>query len=353
MRVFILAAAAVAIVLGALAVSLRLPAIEDALLDRAIAKNFGERSIDLFDDDGLKVFFCGTGSPLPSFKRAQSCTGIIFGDRIFLVDAGTGSWERIQAAGIPGQRLGGVFVTHMHSDHIGDLGEVNLGTWVGGRFAPLRVFGPTGIERVVAGFNEAYALDSQYRTAHHGEGVAPTRTAGLEAHPFDASAPYIVFAESGFIATAFPVKHDPVSPAVGYKFTYKGRTVVISGDTAYSENVVKNAKGADLLIHEAQANAIVAKMAAAAKTAGRNNLATILDDIPSYHTSPEDAARAASEAGATWLVLTHLTPAPDNPVAERIFLRGVANYKAENVKLAEDGMLILLPAAGGVTFTKY
>lgn len=352
MRVFLLLAAGVAIILGAAAVSLRLPGVEDALFDRALEKTFGERPVDLFDGDGLKVFFCGTGSPLPSLKRAQSCTGVIFGDRIFLVDAGTGSWERIQAAGISGQRLGGVFLTHLHSDHIGDLGEVNLGSWVAGRFAPLRVFGPTGVERVVAGFNESYALDSQYRTAHHGEGVAPTQTAGLEARPFDGSAPYIVFAESGFIATAFPVKHDPVSPAVGYKFFYKGRTVVVSGDTAYTESIVENARDADLLIHEAQANHMVAKMADAAKSGGNANLAKILEDIPAYHTSPEDAARAASEAGADWLVLTHLTPAPDNAVARRIFLRGASNFKAENVKLAEDGMLILLPEAGGVIFTK-
>ncbi len=353
MRWLVTIAAGVALILAAGIVSLRAPGVEDALFDRALDKAFGPQKVDLFDGDGLKVFFCGTGSPLPSFKRAQSCTGIIFGDRIFLVDAGTGSWERIQAAGISGQRLGGVFLTHLHSDHIGDLGEVNLGSWVAGRFAPLRVFGPEGAERVVAGFNESYALDTQYRTAHHGEVIAPTRTAGMEAHPFDASpAPYIVFAESGFIATAFSVEHDPVSPAVGYKFTYKGRTVVVSGDTAYAESIVRQAKDADVLIHEAQANHMVAKMAGAAKDAGNQNLATILEDIPSYHTSPEEAARAANEAGANWLVMTHLTPAPDNAIARHLFLRGVPGVKAKNVKLAEDGMLILLPEAGGVIFTK-
>ncbi|MEX0645617.1 MAG: MBL fold metallo-hydrolase [Parvularculaceae bacterium] len=353
MRVFLMLAAGAVLVVGALAVALRLPSVEDALFDRALADKFAPKKIDLFDDDGLKVFFCGTGSPLPSLKRAQGCTGIIFGNRIFLVDAGSGSWERIQAAGIPGQRLGGVFLTHLHSDHIGDLGEVNLGSWIGARYAPLRVFGPAGVERVVAGFNEAYALDTTYRTAHHGEGVAPTGTAGMEAHAFDASAPYIVFAESGFIATAFPVHHDPVSPAVGYKFVYKGRTVVVSGDTAFTESVIEHAKDADVLVHEAQANHMVAKMSEAAKSVGNINLAKILDDIPSYHTSPVDAARVANEAGAEWLVLTHLTPAPDNEITRRIFLRGAEEARSKNVKLAEDGMLILLPEAGGVVFTKY
>jgi ribonuclease Z len=175
----------------------------------------------------------------------------------------------------------------------------------------------------------------------------------MQARPFDASAgPHIVFAESGFLATAFIVKHDPISPAVGYRFFYQGRTVVVSGDTAYTESVVENAKDADVLIHEAQANHMVSKMAAAANAAGNDTLAKILTDIPSYHTTPEEAARAANEAGAKWLVLTHLTPAPDNAVAKRIFMRGVSDFRDKNVMLAEDGLLISLPAAGGVYFTK-
>lgn len=343
------------VVLGALgltALATRLPSVQDALFERALEKAIKGPKVNLFDGDGLKVFFAGTGSPLPSAKRAQTSTAIIAGDHFFLVDAGTGSWENVQAAGIPGKRLAGVFLTHFHSDHIGDLSEVNLGSWVTGRQAPLAVYGPTGVDEVIAGENEAFALDSNYRTAHHGEEIAPTAGRGMRAFAFEASAPVVVFNEGGLKVTAFPVKHDPVKPSVGYRFDYKGRSVVVSGDTAYSEILVAAAKGADVLIHEAQANHMVAKMQAATAKAGNMTTAKILGDIPSYHTSPEEAAKAANEASAGWLVLTHFTPAPDNPVAKRIFMRGVSKVRAKNVKMAEDRMIILLPEKGGVSFAK-
>lgn len=350
-RIAPLLLAVVAIALAG-ALVLRLPAVEDRLFDRALAKAFDGPPATLFDDNGLKVFFCGTGSPLPSAKRAQNCTAIIVGGRFFLVDSGTGSWETVQAAGIPADRLAAVFLTHFHSDHIGDLGEVNLGSWVTARPAPLSVYGPTGVRSVIDGENAAFALDSDYRIAHHGKGVAPLRSRGMTAWEFDGSAPVVVFEEAGLKVTAFPVKHDPVIPAVGYRFDYKGRSVVVSGDTAYSESLIAASKGVDVLIHEAQANHMVARMQAAAATAGNATLVKILSDIPSYHASPVEAAKIANEAGAGWLVLSHLTPAPDNPIAKRIFMRGAAAVRGKNMMLAEDRLLISLPEAGGVEFGK-
>lgn len=341
---------ALALLIAAAVIALRTPAGEDKLFDQALKKAMNGQGATLFDDDGLKVFFCGTGSPLPSKARAQTCTAIIAGDRFFLVDVGSGSFETIQAAGIPAGRLGAIFLTHFHSDHIGDLSEANLGSWVTARPAPLSVYGPEGVERVVAGENEAFALDSDYRIAHHGKGVAPLRSKGMVARPFDGSAAIVVFDENGLKVTAFPVMHDPVDAAVGYRFDYQGRSAVISGDTAYSESLVAAAKRVDILIHEAQANHMVAKMQRAAAEAGAATTAQIFADIPSYHTTPEEAARAANKAGADWLILTHLTPAPDNPVARRIFMRGVSQVRAQKVRIAEDALLITLPKGGGVEF---
>lgn len=339
---------------AAFALGLRLEPVQDVLFNQALAKNFGPRpSAALLNDDGLNVFFCGTGSPLPSMKRAQTCTAVFAGGRYFLVDSGTGSWENVQGAGIPGDRLAGIFLTHFHSDHIGDIGEADLGSWVGGRAAPLPIYGPPGVARVVDGLNEEYALDHAYRTAHHGKAVAEPRTAGLTATEFDGANSLVVFDDGGLKVTAFAVTHDPVKPAVGYRFDFEGRSVVISGDTAYSENLVAAAKGADLLIHEAQANHMVARIEATAANAGNARLAKILSDIPSYHTSPVEAARAANEAGVKWLILSHLTPAPDNAVARRIFMRGVSKERAANVRLGEDGLAIMLPKGGGVRFASF
>ncbi|MDZ7627594.1 MAG: MBL fold metallo-hydrolase [Parvularculaceae bacterium] len=329
---------------------LRLPAVEDRLFGAALVKAMNGPGAQVFDDNGLKIFFCGTGSPLPSAKRAQTCAAVIAGDRFFIVDLGSGSFETVQAAGLPANRLVAVFLTHFHSDHIGDLSEANLGSWVTARPAPLSVYGPTGVERVINGENEAFALDAGYRIAHHGKGVAPLRSKGMVARPFEFAVPIVVLEEGGLKVTAFPVKHDPVDAAVGYRFDYQGRSVVISGDTAYSESLVAAAKGADVLIHEAQANHMVAKMRDAAAKAGNATLAKIFDDIPTYHTTPVEAARAANEAGADWLILAHLTPAPDNPVAMRIFMRGVDKVRAQNVKVAQDRLLVTLPKTGGIQF---
>ncbi len=134
------------------AIATRIPAVEDRLFERALAENFAPRAAALWERDGLNVFFCGTGSPLPSKKRAQVCTAVFAKGVYYLVDAGTGSWENIQGAGIPGERLGGVFLTHLHSDHIGDIGEADLGSWVTGRASRLRVTGPTGVDGSVRVF---------------------------------------------------------------------------------------------------------------------------------------------------------------------------------------------------------
>lgn len=350
MKTALISIGAVLALLVLAGIAVRVPAVEDHLFETALARATGGPRVPLFDGDGLKVFFCGTGSPLPSKKRAQTCTAVFAGDRFFLVDAGTGSWENIQAAGITGAKLGAIFLTHLHSDHIGDLSEANLGSWVGGRPGRLPVYGPDGVVGVVDGENAAFAADNVYRTLHHGEAIAPPDRAGMIPLPFNAAEPIVIYEQDGLKVTAFEVAHAPVSGASGFRFDYKGRSVVVSGDTAYSDNLVANAKGADLLVHEAQANHMVAKMQAAAAEAGAANTAKIFADIPSYHTTPEEAARAANEAGAEWLVLTHLTPAPDNEISRRIFMRGVAKVRPRNVKLAEDGLVVLLPEAGGVDF---
>lgn len=347
-RTAVFVAAMALAVFGFMAVGMRIPAAQDRLFEFALAKAISPRSAQLWESDGLNVFFCGTGSPLPSRRRAQNCTAVFAGGRYFLVDSGTGSWEVVQGAGIPGERLAGIFLTHLHSDHIGDIGEADLGSWVAGRLTHLKVYGPAGVERIVSGLNEEFALDHQYRNAHHGDAIANPLTAGLVAETFDSGASQVIFESDGLKVTAFPVKHDPIKPAVGYRFDYEGRSVVISGDTAYSEALIDAARGVDVLIHEAQANHMVAKMQEAAAKAGNVRLAKILGDIPSYHTSPEEAARAANEAGADWLFLSHLTPAPDNAIAKRIFMRGVADIRKSDVRLAEDGMAVLLPKEGGV-----
>jgi ribonuclease Z len=140
------------------------------------------------------------------------------------------------------------------------------------------------------------------------------------------------------------VDHDPVEPAVGYRFEYGGRSALLSGDTARSENLAAQARGVDLLVHEALAPQLVARMNAAATAAGRANLAKITADIPDYHTTPVEAAEIASAAGAKHLLFYHVVPPLPLPGLDRVFFEGVSGAFAGGVTLGRDGVLVSLPA---------
>jgi ribonuclease Z len=327
--------------------ALRLPAVQDRVVDRGIERMLGQLadSDALFADDALRVLLCGTSSPLPSPDRAKACVAVFAAGKFWVVDTGPGAWNNLALWRIPGRRIGAVLLTHFHSDHMGELGEFNLMTWVDGRDAPLRVFGPPGVERVVAGFEEAYALDTGYRVDHHGAELLPPENSRMQPLPNaeGASAPTVILEEAGLTITMFPVDHRPVRPAVGYRFDFAGRSVVVSGDTVASPTLTVVSQGVDVLVHEAQANHLVAKIGAAAAANNRPRTAKIMRDIPDYHTSPVDAAKIANEAGVGLLVFNHLTPPPPTKLLEPVYVRGVANVRKEGWTLGEDGLLIELP----------
>jgi ribonuclease Z len=270
---------------------------------------------------------------------------VFAGGRLWIVDTGPGSWRTLALRRVRGESIGAIFYTHLHSDHIGELGEFNLQTWGAGRPGPLRVYGPDGVVDLVHGFTQAYAADTRFRIAHHGAALLPPDRAVMVPTPvlLDGADAARIVDEDGVVVTAFTVNHAPVKPALGYRFDYGGRSVVVSGDTALSPNLVAQAHGADVLVHEAQSQAMVHIMEAAAREAGQLRIAKILGDIPSYHSDPADAAREAVSAGVRLLVLTHFTPPPDNPLLAVIFRRDMSAVPPEGVVLGEDGTLITLP----------
>jgi len=347
---------AVAVALAVVAIAVRVPAVQDLLVRTAVERMVVAQPNELFEPGALRVLACGTASPIPHPTRAKACVAVFAAGRFWIVDTGPGSWNRLALLRIDGSRIGGVFLTHFHSDHIGDLGEFDMNTWVMGRPGPLRVYGPPGVDQVVAGFEAAYALDAQYRIAHHGGQFLPAANGRLDPIPISGPAagngPEVVLDEDGLRVTAFAVAHDPVKPAYGYRFDYGGRSVVVSGDTRKDAGLIEAAKGADVLFHEAQANHLVAQIGEAAGKGDRPRVAKIMHDIPSYHTSPVEAAEVANAAGVKLLVLYHLTPSPPMRIVEWVFTRGVSDIRPDGWVLGDDGLLVELPSGSSDVTTR-
>ena len=298
--------------------------------------------------DGLHLALCGAGSPLLDPQRSGPCVAVIAGKLIFVVDAGTGGARNLSRMQVPTGRIAAVLLTHFHSDHIDGLGELGLLRWVGGNNTErLPVYGPPGVEQIVAGFNQAYQADAMYRTAHHGIDVAPPDGAGLQAHAFlvpDDGSLITVWEADGVRITAFSVDHRPVTSAVGYRFDYKGRTFVLSGDTKKSANVEKQSRGVDLLVHEALAAHLVAIMNRAATETGAKSVERITHDIPDYHTTPVEAAQIATAADVRALLYYHIIPPLWLPGLEAAFLQGVSKAYTGQVVVGRDGTLVSMPS---------
>jgi len=286
--------------------------------------------------DGLKITLCGTSSPLPAPGRAQACVAVETRDHLYIVDAGSGSAATAQLGGIPLNKMRGILLTHYHSDHISDIGDFNLNSWIAGRPAPLQIIGPEGVDRIVEGLNITYELDRGYRVAHHGAellnpklGVMQSRTIGEG----------VIVDEDGLRITAFEVSHPPIDPAFGYRLDYGGRSVVISGDSLVTDKIVKISDGADVVLHDAMALQLVQGAEAMSRGAGNTRIATVLHDIQDYHATTADLARLAAEAAIGQLALYHLVPAPRNAMAIAAFNGDLP----DGALITEDGMVISLP----------
>ncbi len=321
------------------------PALAAKAFETRVTKTFAENPLDGVPD-GLHVYMCGAGSPLPDPKRSGPCMGVLAGDQAFIFDTGSGGNKRLALMGFPLGAVDEIFLTHLHSDHIDGLGEMLMQVWVnGGRSAPVPVAGPIGTQQVVDGFNAAYTLDSGYRVAHHGtQTIHPDGAGGAPveiAMPGDSD---VVYQKGDVKITAYRVSHKPISPAFGYRIDYKDRAVSISGDTVYDPNVAANSKDVDILFHEALNMEMTGAMRDAAKAAGRDRVSKIFGDILDYHTSPVDAAKTAKAAKAKALVLYHIVPMLPSDSLIPVFLRGTSSEFDGKISVSQDGQIYRLPA---------
>ncbi len=332
-------------VIGTIAYSQRAPLLS-SLGERVLNARMGANAIAELED-GLHMALCGAGSPMAAPGYSGPCVAVIAGKRLYVVDAGTNGRRNLNRMNYSPGAIEAVFLTHFHNDHIDSLGSMGVSRWVGGDHSgPLPVYGPEGVERVVNGFNEAYALDVGYRHAHHGNTVADPDSAGLKAMRFNTPKNgelVTVFNGGGLLVEALLVDHAPIEPAVAYRFQYKGRSILISGDTVKSANLQKFAEGVDILVHEALGMNITQRMSEVNKRSGNDRGAKILHDILDYHTSPVQAAEIARDAKVGHLVYYHIVPPLRVPGQKTVFLDG-AEKIFPNSTVGVDGIAFSLPA---------
>ena len=326
-------------------------------LAEVIATQFIARDVVADLPDGLHLVLSGSGAPLQDSKRACPSAVVIAGMSLYVIDTGPGSTRKLELMKLQPGNIRAVLLTHFHSDHIGELGELMLKRWAGGSTRePLEVFGPPGVETVVRGFNLAYSIDAEYRVAHHGPKIVPPGGAGGVAQPFDFSdgkEEVVIINADGVKVTAFLVDHRPVAPAVGYRFDYKGRSLVISGDTLPSESLRRQAKGVDLLVHEALQPAMVRTLSTLNRLNGLSNIANITADIIKYHTTPEEAARIASAAEVHHLLLYHIIPPLPVSILNKAFLGDAQKFFSGPITIGVDGMLLSMPVGNKKILKKW
>ncbi len=239
---------------------------------------------------GTKVILLGTGTPNPDPERSGPATAIVVNGAVYLVDCGPGAVRRAAAAKLPMKELRRVFITHLHSDHTAGLSDLIFTPWVLERTAPLEAYGPPGLKKMSEHVVAAYQEDIEMRI-NGLEGANPTGYKVI-AHEIQ---PGVIYRDANVTVKAFRVPHGSWKYAFGFRFETKDRTIVISGDTTFTRDMIEQARGADLLIHEVYCEAgLVARPEKWKKY------------HTAFHTASRDLARIAAEAKPKLLVLTHV-----------------------------------------------
>ncbi|HEU0073320.1 MAG TPA: MBL fold metallo-hydrolase [Dehalococcoidia bacterium] len=245
----------------------------------------------------MRVTLLGTGSPPARMDRFGPSTLIEAGGRCFLFDCGRGALQRLVQLKVAYADVNRLFLTHLHSDHVVGIPDLWLTGWIFGRTTPLRVWGPAGTENLMRHLELAYEADIHIRR----DLDERFPQAGIDAIVSE-FVEGVVYEEDGVRVTAFVVDHGPVAPAVGFRIDYEGRSVVLSGDTRYSTNLIEHAEGADLIVHEVCAPEMI--------RATSNRPPETTEQIINHHTTPEQAGTLFTQLQPRLAVLSHIVGPP-------------------------------------------
>lgn len=312
-------------------------------VEKGVAANLDAQTVD---EDRFEIIFCGTGSPQFQEDRGQSCLAVVAAGKLFLFDAGQGAAQGLQSAGAPHLKLDSIYFTHFHSDHMSGLGDVLHNSWLYGRKTAVEVVGPPGTEETLAGVQQAFAEDLKERHDILGDEYDGSAGAMGTARNVDVPGNQLltVYDKDGVKISAFRVDHPKWDHAYGYRIDYRGQSVVISGDTRYSPNLVKHSKNVDMLIHEALNVKMMKTIAKVLRESGSDTVdPDRMELITNTHTATHDLAKIATEANVKKLVVTHLIPPiPANRLVENVFIEGMSDIYDGEIIVARDDMRLTL-----------
>ncbi|MBC7893992.1 MAG: MBL fold metallo-hydrolase, partial [Cytophagaceae bacterium] len=269
----------------------------------------------------------------PRRASAAASQVILVDDAAYVIDCGDGVARQLVLAGVPLPALRHIFITHQHSDHTADYGNLFWLAWTAGLRTRVDTWGPPPLSRMTAQFLAMNHAD--IRTRIIDEQRIPLQPL---IHPHDITRGGVVLRENGVTVTAAVVHHPPVVPSFAYRFDTPDHSIVISGDTTRSDALIALAKGADVLVHEAMLPAGVERL-----VPNVPNAADLRRSILSHHTTAEDAGRIAQEAGVRTLVLSHLIPPEDSQITDSMWLDAARAHFTGTVVLGRDLLEVEMP----------
>lgn len=300
-------------------------------------------------NSGTRLVMLGTqGGPNFNEQRGECSSAVVVDGRIYLVDCGYGTLGALKASGLGFRGVGNVFLTHLHDDHVSDLAALLSHQWTDGRVDPNLVIGPYGTKRLVEAAIAFATANTEIRLVDEARSVKPSKIfSGRDIQP--TVTPTQVFSDDRVKVSSVENTHFPESTkkavpyrSVSYRFDARNRSITISGDTAYSENLVRLAKGSDVFVCETIHVQLTRQNFERRVAAGAyaDNPEGIWKHIVETHSSTEEVGRMATEAGVRTLVLTHLVPGSLMDVKDDVYLEGVRKHFKGEVIVGRDLMTI-------------
>jgi ribonuclease BN (tRNA processing enzyme) len=281
-----------------------------------------------------RIVFLGTkGGPRIGLNAANPANLVVVGDTPFVIDCGAGVSRQLVAAGVPIPSVKYIFISHHHSDHNLEYGNLFYNAWAAGLSSPVHSFGPRGLEAMTRAYWELNKFDVETRIGDEGR---PDPRPLLIAK--DIADDGVVLQTADVRVTAFRTPHPPITDNFAYKFETPDGIIVFSSDTAYNPKLAEFAKGADVLVHEALYLPAVDRLVVKTK-----NGATLKKHLLDSHTTTEDVGRIAAAAGVKVLVLSHFVPGDDPEVTDDDWTRDVKKNFSGRIVVAKDLMQLALP----------